>query len=155
MSVFWYLIGVVGRCCGYYGEGRGAIHIRQVTCSGSERNITNCTYINNTVITSHAQDVGVECRQGQSYLSMRNAKHLRGERNERKRQATFAHCTGTQMHWHGRLMICIHANRVGIDLANNHAFSLHRRSFTHTINLNIRYIYCKHQHKINIHNKTC
>ena len=62
---FWYLIGVVGRCCGYYGEGSGAIHIRQVRCSGSERNITSCSYINNTVLTSHAQDVGVECQQGQ------------------------------------------------------------------------------------------
>ena len=52
---------------GYYEEGSGAIHIRQVRCSGSERNITSCTYINNTVITSHAQDVGVECQQGQYF----------------------------------------------------------------------------------------
>ena len=58
-------IGVVGR--GYYREGSGAIHIREVTCSGSERNITNCTYINNTLVTSHAYDVAVECQKGQCF----------------------------------------------------------------------------------------
>ena len=68
--------GVVGRCCGYYGEGSGAIHIQQVTCSGSERNITNCTYINNTVITSHAHDVGVECQQGQYTLQQMLGLHF-------------------------------------------------------------------------------
>ena len=41
-----------------------------MTCSGSERNITSCRYINNTVITNHAQDVGVECQQGQSSLNI-------------------------------------------------------------------------------------
>ena len=57
--------GAIGHCCGHYGEGSGAIHI---TCSDSERNITSCTYVNNdTVITSHAQDVGVECQQGQCF----------------------------------------------------------------------------------------
>ena len=59
------MIGVVHHCCGYYGEGSGAIHIRQVTCSGSEEDISSCTYINNTDVTIHAQDVGVECQQGQ------------------------------------------------------------------------------------------
>ena len=59
--------GPIGRCCGYYGEGNGTIHIQQVTCSGSERNITSCNYINNTVITSHAQDVGVKCQQGEVF----------------------------------------------------------------------------------------
>ena len=54
--------GVIGRG---YGEGSGAIHIRDVICSGSERSITSCNYITNTVLTSHAQDVGVECQQGQ------------------------------------------------------------------------------------------
>ena len=65
-------LGVVGHCCGYYGEGSGAIHIAQVTCSGSERSITSCTYFDNIqlVITSHTQDVGVECQQGESYTSM-------------------------------------------------------------------------------------
>ena len=34
-------LGVVGR--GNYGEGSGAIHIRQVTCSGSERTLLAVT----------------------------------------------------------------------------------------------------------------
>ena len=55
-------VDVVGR--GYYGEGSGAIHIREVTCSGSERNITSCNYSYNTIVTSHAHDVGVEYQQG-------------------------------------------------------------------------------------------
>ena len=59
--------GAIGHCCGHYGEGSGTIHIREVTCSGSESGITSCTYINNTVVTSHAQDVGVECQQGQFF----------------------------------------------------------------------------------------
>ena len=58
---------------GYYGEGSGAIHIQQVRCSGSERNITSCRYINNTVITSHAHDVGVECQQGQILMHEHDA----------------------------------------------------------------------------------
>ena len=57
--------GVVTHCCSYYGEGSGAIHIQQVNCSGSERSITSCTYVDDTVLTSHTQDVGVECQQGQ------------------------------------------------------------------------------------------
>ena len=65
--------GPIGRCCGYYGEGSGAIHISGITCSGSEKNITSCNYINNTVITSHAQDVGVECQQGQ-FFTLNNMK---------------------------------------------------------------------------------
>ena len=64
MLVIRIPVGAAGRCCSNYGEGSGAIHIRQVACSGSERNITTCIYINNTVVTSHAQDVGVECQQG-------------------------------------------------------------------------------------------
>ena len=70
---FFIVLGVVGHCCGYYGEGSGAIHIRKVTCSGSERNITSCNYINNTVMTSHTKDVEVECQQGQilNILTMR------------------------------------------------------------------------------------
>ena len=60
-----FMIGVVHRCCAYYGEGSGTIHIREVVCHGSETSITKCDYLNNTVRTSHAQDVGVECQQGQ------------------------------------------------------------------------------------------
>ena len=62
MLVLLIHLGVVGR--GYNGEGSGAIHIREVTCSGSERNITSCAHINNTHVTSHAYDVAVECQKG-------------------------------------------------------------------------------------------
>ena len=58
---------ITGAVNHYYGEGSGTIHIQDVTCYGSERNITNCTYVNNTVRISHAQDVGVKCRQGQCF----------------------------------------------------------------------------------------
>ena len=70
--------GPIGRCCSYYREGSGAIHISEVTCSGSERNITSCTYINNTVITSHAQDVGVKCQQGQFFTYTKFSLQLDG-----------------------------------------------------------------------------
>ena len=61
-------LGVIGR--GYYGQGSGAIHFRGVTCSGSEERITSCRYISNTFLTSHAQDVGVECQQGQILIDL-------------------------------------------------------------------------------------
>ena len=53
-------------CCDNktFGEGSGPIHIHNVTCVGSEANVTDCNYLNNTVITSHQHDVGVKCVQG-------------------------------------------------------------------------------------------
>ena len=51
-------------CCGDFGKGSENIHIRNVECSGSEENITSCTYYNVTVMPSHEQDVGVRCQQG-------------------------------------------------------------------------------------------
>ena len=51
-------------CCDLYGEGNGATHIKNVTCTGSEGNITTCTYFNVTVPSSHKYDVGVHCQQG-------------------------------------------------------------------------------------------
>ena len=47
-----------------FGEGSGPIHIRNVTCVGSEAHITDCNYLNGTIITSHQHDVGVQCVQG-------------------------------------------------------------------------------------------
>ena len=51
-------------CCDAYGEGDGFIHIQEVTCTGSEKNITSCSYVNNTVRTNHHLDVMVQCQQG-------------------------------------------------------------------------------------------
>ena len=65
MLVIFIHVGVVGRCCGYYGNGSAAIHFRQVNCSGSESSITSCSYFKNTVTRNLALDVGVECQQGQ------------------------------------------------------------------------------------------
>lgn len=56
--------GVSISCCNVFGEGSGPILIRSVTCVGSEANITHCNYLNNTIITNHQQDVGVQCQQG-------------------------------------------------------------------------------------------
>ena len=48
----------------HYGEGSGAVSIRDVMCSGTEHNITSCVYYNDTVDDSHSDDVGVQCQQG-------------------------------------------------------------------------------------------
>ena len=56
--------GVEILCCDMFGEGSGPIHIHAVTCVGSETSITDCTYMTNTFISSHQQDVGVQCQQG-------------------------------------------------------------------------------------------
>ena len=58
-------------CC-LFGEGSGLIPIRDVTCDGSEANITACIYANNTVRTSHQLDVGVQCQQGESEICAPN-----------------------------------------------------------------------------------
>ena len=59
-------------CCRLFEEGSGLIPIRDVTCDGSEANITACIYVNNTVRTSHQMDVGVQCQQGESKLCALN-----------------------------------------------------------------------------------
>ena len=56
--------GVEIPCCDMFGQGSGPIHIHNMTCVGSETIITDCTYMINTVITSHQQNVGVQCQQG-------------------------------------------------------------------------------------------
>ena len=56
--------GVSIPCCNIFEEGSGPIRIHSVACVGSEDNITDCYYLNNTVTTNHQQDVGVQCQQG-------------------------------------------------------------------------------------------
>lgn len=52
-------------CCDEYGEGVGDIHIHSVACNGTEKDITSCTLnFNDSVHTSHKQDVRVRCKQG-------------------------------------------------------------------------------------------
>ena len=56
--------GVSVPCCDAYGEGEGNIHIQEVECVGSEKNITSCRYVVNTVRINHQQDAMVQCQQG-------------------------------------------------------------------------------------------
>ena len=57
-------------CCSRYGRGTGAINVRNVTCSGTEENVTTCLHNDNAVPSSnHNSDVGVQCRQGWSLAS--------------------------------------------------------------------------------------
>ena len=63
LSLTLHCIGATPRCCGYYGEGSGLIRVRSVSCSGSETNITECSYLS-LIVTNHQYDVGVQCQQG-------------------------------------------------------------------------------------------
>ena len=60
-------VGVVPRCCGYYGEGNGDIY-GAISCSGVEQNITNCDHTSSQY--NHQNDVGVQCQQGQLYIAL-------------------------------------------------------------------------------------
>ena len=51
-------------CCDIFEVGSEPIHIHNVTCLGSEANITECSYLNTTAITSYQHNVGVQCEQG-------------------------------------------------------------------------------------------
>ena len=45
--------------------GSGYVHLRGVSCVGSESSITQCSYtIVSSLNISHQQDVGVQCQQG-------------------------------------------------------------------------------------------
>ena len=51
------------RCCAYYGEGNGPILVNSVSCSGSEKTVTSCSY-STSIMFDHRYDVGVQCQQG-------------------------------------------------------------------------------------------
>ena len=62
-----YLItGMAVPCCIMYGAGSGGydIHFLDVECHGSESDIADCIYSENTVGLSHENDVGVHCQRG-------------------------------------------------------------------------------------------
>ena len=52
--------GVGALCCGSFGQGSGPVHMSSVVCSGSEPNITNCSY--SATSSGHQRDVGVRCQ---------------------------------------------------------------------------------------------
>ena len=49
-----------------FGEGYGRIWLSNVTCSGTERILMNCTSssLRNNTDCTHEQDAGVRCLQG-------------------------------------------------------------------------------------------
>ena len=50
---------------GSFGEGTGRIWLDNVQCTGSERELLNCTAIFNATNTcAHSQDAGVRCQSG-------------------------------------------------------------------------------------------
>ena len=53
-------------CCDAFGEGSGPVHLHNVSCTGSETNLTECEHLNNIAIMSndHQQDVAIKCQQG-------------------------------------------------------------------------------------------
>ena len=55
------------QCCDVFGASNeeSRIHLYDVECHGSESNIANCTFSENTVDLTHESDVGVKCKQGQ------------------------------------------------------------------------------------------
>lgn len=46
----------------YFGQGSGSIHIDDVSCTGTESRLIDCSYDSNTADCSHAQDAGVQCQ---------------------------------------------------------------------------------------------
>lgn len=59
--------GAVPQSGAYFGEGSGSIHLDEVTCIGTEYNLTECQTSNNSRQTSHSDDVGVQCQPGTHY----------------------------------------------------------------------------------------
>ena len=54
------LIGGTARGSAYFGQGTGSILMDDVSCTGSELNITSCSYTSNHNC-GHSEDVGVVC----------------------------------------------------------------------------------------------
>ena len=52
--------GAVALCCGSFGQGSGPVHMNSVVCSGSEPNITSCSY--SATGSEHQEEVGVQCQ---------------------------------------------------------------------------------------------
>ena len=66
MTYFFINKGAVAHS--HFEGGSGLILIGQVTCVGSELNITDCFFLRFTSQPSHEMDVGVQCQEGKSLL---------------------------------------------------------------------------------------
>ena len=61
-----------------YGMGNNDINIRDVSCTGSESNIAQCSYYNVTFFPGHQEDVGAQCQQG-IYKYINHINEMKGD----------------------------------------------------------------------------
>ena len=59
--LFLFCIDAVAYTNAYYGQGTGLILFDDVSCTGTESRLVNCTYDSNTANCSHSEDAGVRC----------------------------------------------------------------------------------------------
>ena len=58
----YYITGAVARRGGYYDEGKGAIYLDEVECSGSELELLDCFHHSVGIHDcGHKEDAGVKC----------------------------------------------------------------------------------------------
>ena len=58
----YYITGAVARQGAYYDEGKGAIYLDEVECSGSESELLDCFHHSVGIHDcEHKEDAGVKC----------------------------------------------------------------------------------------------
>ena len=50
-------------CCARFGYGSGAIHMNDLSCSGTEHKLLECGYSSGT--NNHRRDWSISCKDGQ------------------------------------------------------------------------------------------
>ena len=56
------IIDAVAFSYSHFGNGAGSIHIANVTCSGNESELQDCTSSNSVSNCNHNEDAGVRCQ---------------------------------------------------------------------------------------------